>query len=81
MGDIVDDILDMFKENKPFKITMSCPDRTQAANEPNAFRTPLLNYCTKPKIKSELEYAEEYKKKDDEEYLKVVCTFTTIHMQ
>ncbi|XP_014473196.1 PREDICTED: putative ATP-dependent RNA helicase TDRD9 isoform X2 [Dinoponera quadriceps] len=65
MGDMVDQILNMYKLDKPFTIAMPCKDRKRADGEPSIFNKP------KPKTKSEIDYAKEYKRKDDEEYLKL----------
>lgn len=73
MGDtMVNDILNMFKSDKPLKIGM--PDPTRIANTPN------FSSKSKSKIRSETEYAEEYKTKDDEEYLQVMHIFNILCM-
>lgn len=67
MGDIADEILEMLKTGKILKIPMLDPDDVKRErNEPNIF-APY-----KSKIISETDYADKYKQKDDEEYLKVI---------
>lgn len=65
------DILRMLNSGELLRIPMPYSNQRQVAGEPKFSRFKLKGI-------SETDYAETYKKKDDEEYLMVIHTFNVI---
>lgn len=74
MDDMVRDILNMSKANQTLKITMPrSVYQRQIMSNASVMERGLHSYCASNcDVQSERDYIEEYRRKDDEEYLKVM---------
>jgi len=70
-GNLVDNILNMYKSTTPFKIVMSCPtSRKEVRDDKVLFHAE--SYSKENSTESETDYIKEYRQKSDEEYLRVI---------
>lgn len=71
-GDLVDNILNMYKSTTPFKIVMPYPTRRKEVRDDKV--SPRAESHAKENItESETDYIKKYRQKSDQEYLQVIA--------
>ncbi|GAB1862348.1 Putative ATP-dependent RNA helicase TDRD9 [Camponotus japonicus] len=69
-GNLVDNILNMYKSTTPFKIVMPCPtSRKEVRDDKVLFHAE--SHSKENSTESETDYVKEYRQKSDEEYLRL----------
>lgn len=71
MDNLVDSILNMYKTPEPLRIVMPAPSSRRYTNQGGSSRLDKeLDSCAT--VESETAYIEEYVRKDEEDYIKVM---------
>jgi len=70
--ELVDTILNMYKTPEPFKIVMPVPTIRKHVKKDSSMLDKQLDFDKPSSKESETEYAKEYVRKEEEEYIRVI---------